>query len=304
MMQGPSKGISQWQADFAATHKLSLGYVRHIETVFFDRLCQAALHRIGAIAPFLLGIYGAQGSGKSTLAAYLAKRHESQGLGDCVVLSIDDFYLTKAQRRQLARDVHPLLETRGVPGTHDIVLLETTLDRLIHFEGPVSIPRFDKLADDRIPGTQFDTVTVAPTLVILEGWCIGIKPQDQADLMVAVNSLERIDDPEGIWRNYVNTCLERDYLHLWKRLDKLWALLAPGFSVVSQWRLEQEIRLGAESDNPLMTPQQIERFIQHYERLTCSSLQSMPEFADLCLQLDNQRTIIEVTEGKRRCYEC
>ena len=304
MIQGPSKGISQWQADFAAIHKLSLEYVRHIETVFADRLCQAALHRIGASAPFLLGIYGAQGSGKSTLAAYLAKRHASQGLGDCVVLSIDDFYLTKVQRQQLARDVHPLLKTRGVPGTHDIVLLETTLDRLIHFDGPVSIPRFDKLADDRIPANQFDTVSTAPTLVILEGWCVGIQAQSQADLTGSVNHLERVDDLEGIWRNYVNTCLERDYLHLWTRLDELWALLAPGFEVVSDWRTEQEVRLGASCDKPTMTPQEIESFIQHYERLTCSSLQSMPEFADLCLQLDNQRTIIEVTEGKRRCYEC
>lgn len=304
MKQGLSKGISQWQAEFSATHKLPLAYVDQIEAVFSDRLCQDALHRIGAKSPLLLGIYGAQGSGKSTLAAYLATRHESRRRGKCVVLSIDDFYLTKDQRQQLARDVHPLLSTRGVPGTHDVALLETTLDGLMNFKGPVSIPRFDKLADDRIPEAQFDRVVTAPSLVILEGWCVGTAAQNDVDLIEAVNDLERSEDPDGTWRNYVNTCLVRDYLPLWTRLDELWALLAPGFNVVSQWRLEQEVRFGVDSNHPSMTAQQIERFVQHYERLTRLSLQAMPELADLCLQLDTQRTITEVTEGKRRFYEC
>ena len=304
MAQGPLQGILPWQADFIATHKLPLEYVLQIETVFADRVGQEAMHRIGAGGPILLGIYGAQGSGKSTLAAYLAKRHESLSSGCCVVLSIDDFYLTRAQRQQLALEVHPLLRTRGVPGTHDIVLLKTTLDRLAHFTGPVSIPRFDKLADDRVPETQFDIVTSAPSLVILEGWCVGILPQGSADLTEPCNHLERIDDPAGDWRQFVNTSLERDYLSIWDQLDELWALLAPGFEVVSEWRLEQEVRLGAQRAEATMTPQEVARFIQHYERLTSSSLNSMPNLADLCLRLDSQRAITEVTERKRRFYEC
>ena len=304
MAQGPLQGILPWQVDFIATHKLPLEYVLQIETVFADRAGQEAMHRIGAGGPILLGIYGAQGSGKSTLAAYLAKRHESLSSGCCVVLSIDDFYLTRAQRQQLALEVHPLLRTRGVPGTHDIVLLKTTLDRLAHFTGPVSIPRFDKLADDRVPETQFDIVTSAPSLVILEGWCVGILPQGSADLTEPCNHLERIDDPAGDWRQFVNTSLERDYLSIWDQLDELWALLAPGFEVVSEWRLEQEVRLGAQRAQAIMTPQEVVRFVQHYERLTRSSLNSMPNLADLCLWLDPQRAITEVTEGKRRFYEC
>ena len=38
------------------------------------------------------------------------------------MLSLDDLYLPKAERLRLARDVHPLLATRGVPGTHDVAL--------------------------------------------------------------------------------------------------------------------------------------------------------------------------------------
>ena len=71
--------------------------------------------------PLIVGLCGAQGSGKSTLAAVLAALLRHQGL-PTAVLSIDDLYLTHAQRQQLGHTVHPLLRTRGVPGTHDIQL--------------------------------------------------------------------------------------------------------------------------------------------------------------------------------------
>ena len=296
MRQAPLQEILPWQADFLKAQRLPQEYVLQIERAFSAPFFQGCLHRIGANVPFVLGIYGAQGSGKSTLAEYLAKRHQAKGLGDCVVLSIDDFYLTKAQRQQLAQDVHPLLVTRGVPGTHDVTLLQATLNQLIHFTGPVSIPRFDKLADDRVPENQFDLVTTAPSLVILEGWCVGITPQVQADLIKPINNLERIDDPQGTWRTYVNTCLKRDYLPIWELLTDLWALLAPNFEVVSHWRFEQEARLGEVGDRVIMTPEQIERFIQHYERLTRSSLNEIHQVSDLCLPLDTQRIIAQVKQ--------
>src|SRR5436190_22661598 len=50
--------------------------------------------------PFVLGICGAQGSGKSTIAAALAARFDAAGISSAV-LSIDDLYLTKAERAQL-----------------------------------------------------------------------------------------------------------------------------------------------------------------------------------------------------------
>ena len=76
--------------------------------------------------PLIIGINGSQGSGKSTLADYLCTMLNERYQLRCVSLSLDDFYLTKLERQQLASQVHPLLETRGVPGTHDIPLaLET-----------------------------------------------------------------------------------------------------------------------------------------------------------------------------------
>ena len=66
----------------------------------------------------VLGLSGAQGSGKSTFASMLNTVLSVAGLRS-EVLSLDDFYLTKQQRRELVA-VSPLLETRGVPGTHDL----------------------------------------------------------------------------------------------------------------------------------------------------------------------------------------
>ena len=39
-----------------------------------------------------------------------------------VTFSMDDLYLGRAARVDLARRIHPLLATRGVPGTHDPML--------------------------------------------------------------------------------------------------------------------------------------------------------------------------------------
>ena len=38
------------------------------------------------------------------------------------ILSLDDIYLSGADRLQRANTIHPLLATRGVPGTHDVGL--------------------------------------------------------------------------------------------------------------------------------------------------------------------------------------
>ncbi|PTT58794.1 kinase, partial [Stenotrophomonas sp. HMWF022] len=75
----------------------------------------------------VLAISGLQGSGKSTLAAQVAARAQTRGL-NAATLSIDDVYLTRAQRQRLARQVHPLLITRGPPGTHDLPLAHAVLD--------------------------------------------------------------------------------------------------------------------------------------------------------------------------------
>jgi hypothetical protein len=48
----------------------------------------------------------------------------------CAVLSLDDLYRTRAERQAMARQVHPLFATRGVPGTHDVDLGLATIAAL------------------------------------------------------------------------------------------------------------------------------------------------------------------------------
>lgn len=241
--------------------------------------------------PFVLGICGAQGSGKSTLAEGLAARLAASGLR-ATILSLDDLYLTRQDRLALARDVHPLLATRGVPGTHDVDLGLAVLDGLAQGR-PTLLPRFDKATDTRHPdGVRVDDRV---DVVLFEGWCIGAKPQSDAELVTPVNGLEHGSDEDGRWRRYVNDALAGPYQRLFARLDALVLLAAPDFSIVRSWRVEQEetlrrrLRQEGRPTDTTMTDAQVADFIQFYERLTRHILREMPGRADLVIHLDAGR---------------
>ncbi|MBP3983040.1 kinase [Pseudoxanthomonas helianthi] len=238
--------------------------------------------------PPVFAICGLQGTGKSTLAAQIAALAQAQGLR-IAALSIDDFYLTHAQRRQLARDVHPLLATRGPPGTHDVALALHVLDKL-RAGASVGLPRFDKLADDRLPESQWQRVDEPVDLTIFEGWFLATPAEEEAALGEPVNALERVEDSEGTWRRWCNTALARDYPALWARIDALWFLQPPGFEVVSEWRWQQEQALQAsDPSRPAMDRTQVERFIQHFERVSRQALRTLPAIADETIPLDAER---------------
>jgi D-glycerate 3-kinase len=244
-----------------------------------------------AAIPFILGISGLQGSGKSTLAAGLIDAARARGWS-AVALSLDDVYLTRAGRERLARDVHPLLLTRGVPGTHDLALLASTVDALAKAapERPVSIPRFDKGNDDRYPPGLWPEVPEPPKLVVLEGWCLGLEPQPEAALTEPVNALEREEDADGRWRRWVNDQLGH-YLSVWRRLDAMVLLEAPSWDVVARWRDEAEWSLRARGEPRAMDEDEMSRFLQHYERLSRHALASLPSKADMVVPLTVDRTL-------------
>ncbi len=237
----------------------------------------------------VIGVAGAQGSGKSTLVRELASRLAAEGL-KVAALSLDDLYLTRAERQALARDIHPLFATRGVPGTHDVALGLATIEALARDEA-VPLPRFDKGRDDRAPEGEWPFAPADTQVLLLEGWCLGAAPQPEGVLVQPVNALEASADPDGTWRRHANAALARDYPALWSRIDRLIFLAAPDWSVVADWREQQEAELRPRAPGA-MTPQQVTRFIQHYERLTGWMLTELPERADLTLRLDRQRRAV------------
>src|SRR5690606_10113070 len=134
--------------------------------------------------------------------------------------------LTRAQRAALARRVHPLLATRGVPGTHDVQLGIKIIEALASSK-TVAMPAFDKSIDDRKPMSEWAKVQGPIQVLVFEGWCVGAVAQDSAALAKPINELERECDPHQTWRTYVNGALRLEYPRLFGRLDALVLLQAP-----------------------------------------------------------------------------
>ncbi|MEM6302095.1 MAG: zeta toxin family protein [Pseudomonadota bacterium] len=262
---------------------------------FFDPLVERLeRERQQQTGPLFVALNGSQGSGKSTLAEYLAQSLIHERKLSTVVLSLDDFYLTRVERQELAQSVHPLLRTRGVPGTHDLTLLARTLDSM-SAEGSMKVPRFDKSQDDRVPEERWDSYEVPSDIVILEGWCLGATGDDRAALERPLNDLERDEDSDGRWRTYTDAALKNAYLPLYKRFD-IWLMLrAPSFDEVLRWRTEQEEKLRAsvgEGGAGLMNDAALRRFVAHYERHTRQCLRDLPQRVDVLLNLDEHRQIL------------
>lgn len=247
-------------------------------------------HYAGRIArvqrPYVLGLSGLQGSGKSTLARVIKTQAEHRGW-PTEVLSLDDFYYSRSEREALAHQVHPLLKTRGVPGTHEIELLLSVLTALPNASEkfPVTWPRFDKGRDTRMPPSRWPHATRPPRLVVMEGWALGLRPQLESALEEPVNELERVEDPDGRWRHWVNKQL-RAYQPLWRKLDALIVLQAPNWEVIREWRSETEKELLARGAPLAMDAAAMQRFLFHFERLSRHALATLPVLADTCVEYD------------------
>ncbi len=299
----PSKSMnnqvnSKPMATFIQQHQLPENFTDTIQQWFeplADRLINLSQQQ--SQQPLVVGIHGCQGSGKSTLSNLLCQLIQDRGL-KAAELSLDDFYKTHQQRQQLAQTTHPLLATRGVPGTHDIELALQTLNLLRQGHGQAVLPRFNKATDDRQPQEQWSQVSLPVDIIILEGWCLGTPAQTAEALIAPTNSLEEVEDRDGSWRQYVNQQLLTDYRELWSQANYWIMLQAPDFNCVYRWRLEQEEKLRKQCEETgkdtsgLMDANAIKRFTQHYERLTRHSLEALPAMMDEVFELDNQRTIV------------
>ena len=97
-----------------------------------------------------LGFSGGQGSGKTTITGILKIILKNFFKREVCVSSIDDFYKTLNERKEMSNKIHPLLKTRGVPGTHDINLIKSFFNNVNKKKfKKIKIPKFDKAIDDR-----------------------------------------------------------------------------------------------------------------------------------------------------------
>ena len=285
-------------SQFIQTHKLPPSYIDTAQRWFYPCFEKLIAQQKVANKPLVVGINGSQGSGKSTLAALLCEYAQKMHRISAVTFSIDDFYLTRTERTHLANTIHPLLATRGVPGTHDVNLMLTTLEQLLAGNTHVPIPRFDKACDDRAKKDQWDSCNKPLDLIVIEGWCLGATPQTSRELIKPVNDVEANEDPSGRWRTYINDQLRDHYSDVFELIDYWLMLRAPSFDCVFKWRAEQEQKLRdtlpLQADTTgVMNEQQLARFIKHYQRVTQQCLKTLPSKVDFLFALDEARQIIQ-----------
>ncbi|WP_244624473.1 kinase [Sphingomonas sp. So64.6b] len=282
-------------AALIARERLPATYADMVDRWWRPLAAAIAGWRSASAGPLVIGLNGAQGSGKSTLCAFLEQVLLPEHGLSAVTLSLDDLYLTRAARAALAHTVHPLLTTRGVPGTHDIDLGCAILDALRRGDH-VALPRFSKALDDRVPPDQWVAAPPSPDLILFEGWCVGAIPQSAGALVKPINRLEAEEDIDGIWRGYVNDQLAGAYVRLFAGLDRFIMLRPPDFASVVENRLLQERKLRALQGpgGRVMTDDEVRRFVQHYERLTRHMFQALPARADILVALDSGLDIVRI----------
>jgi D-glycerate 3-kinase len=244
-----------------------------------------------------LGLSGGQGSGKTTVVGILKIILKKYFKRKTHVTSIDDFYKTLEERNKISSTIHPLFKTRGVPGTHDTNLIKKFFDfikkkRFKKFK----LPKFDKSIDDRLKKKYCFNIKEKPEVVILEGWCVGAKPQSNSLLKKPINILEKYEDKDLIWRKHANHKLKKEYKKLFAMIDYFIFMKIPYFNMVFKWRLLQERKLKKMSHikKRIMSYNKIKRFIMFYQRITLQMLKDMPKIASVVLSLNDKHQINKI----------
>lgn len=274
--------------EIAVSEGVDGGYADRYYNLMFE--LGTALASTAVDGLLTVAISGAQGTGKSTFSKLLAILLERVFEKATLVTSLDDYYLTRSERADLAREIHPLLAVRGVPGTHDVALMRSVIAALKRGEN-VEVPEFSKGEDDRIG--MIPVMGASLDVLIVEGWCWGATPADEMTLAEPANALEAERDADGDWRWYVNDQLAAGgYQELFAMADTTYFLAAPDFDVVFDWRWQQEQRLlRSGGGSRAMDEDQVRTFVMHYERITRRMLEDMPPRADLTIFLDREHRV-------------
>ena len=254
--------------------------------------------------PYFVGLAGGQGTGKTTISSLikiiLTKYFELKVFR----ISIDDFYKTRKERINLSKRVHPMLLTRGVPGTHDIKMMLNFFRKVKSKKfKKLKLPTFNKAIDDRFSKKKWYDLKSKPDVIIFEGWCVGAKSEKNNSLKKSINSMEKVKDKKQIWRKYVNQQLKSKYKNLYSQLNCLIYLKAKNFSLLQKWRLKQERKLWLNSKRNLklkiMNKENVINFMQTYQRITQNMFRYMPKYASIILNLNSNHEIKSAVYKRR-----
>ncbi|MBT3902495.1 MAG: hypothetical protein HOF20_06515 [Pelagibacteraceae bacterium] len=275
----------QQQLLITTNKKFSIAYISRSITPIIDKIINTNDNK------FLIS--GSQGVGKSTLAIIIKLVIEKIYKKKVMILSIDDYYLSKNKRNEISKKIHPLLKTRGVPGTHDINKLRRHINNFNKQKFPISTPKFDKLKDDC--SKTLNKVTSAQIL-ILEGWCCGTSAVEDKYLYKNINKLELNLDKNFVWRKYYNSILKNQYQSVFKMFDITIYLKPPSFAYVLKWRALQEKNNAIKNNQKeLMNKKELSFFIQHYEKITKWMIKTMPAKANILINVDSNQKIKKIT---------
>ena len=246
--------------------------------------------------PYFVGLAGGQGTGKTTISSLIRIILTKYFKLNVFRISIDDFYKTRKERISLSKRVHPMLLTRGVPGTHDINMMLNFFKKSKSKKFKrLKLPTFNKAIDDRFSKKHWYDLKKKPDVIIFEGWCVGAKSEKNDTLKRTINSMEKTKDQKQIWRKYVNDQLKTKYRKLYSQLNCLIYLKAKNFSLLQKWRLKQErklwIRSKKSSNTKIMSKQDVLSFMQTYQRVTQNMFRYMPKYASIIINLNSNHQI-------------
>jgi D-glycerate 3-kinase len=246
--------------------------------------------------PLMIGLAGGQGSGKTTISSILTLILQKYFKLKVFKISIDDFYKTRKDRKYLSKNKHPLLMTRGVPGTHDIDLMLKFFKKVKSKSYKnLTVPKFNKAIDDRCKKSLWYKLKSKPDVVIFEGWCVGAKAQKASELKKSINSLEKVYDQKAEWRSHVNNQLKTKYKTLFNQLDGLLYLKAKNFNLLRKWRLKQERKLWIQKKNKknlkIMSSGDVINFMQTYQRITQQMFKDAMKSSSIIMNLNSNHQI-------------
>ncbi|MBD1153409.1 uridine kinase [Pelagibacterales bacterium SAG-MED24] len=252
--------------------------------------------------PYFVGLAGGQGTGKTTISSLIKIILIKYFKLNVFRISIDDFYKTRKERINLSKRVHPMLLTRGVPGTHDINMILNFFRKSKSKKfNRLKLPTFNKAIDDRYNKKKWYDLKKRPDVIIFEGWCVGAKSEKNTTLNKIINSLERAKDQKKIWRKYVNHQLKSKYKNLYSQLNCLIYLKAKNFSLLQKWRLKQERKLWIKSKvkSKIMSRGDVLNFMQTYQRITQNMFRNMPKYASVIFNLNSNHHIKSAVYKKK-----